>query len=387
MFRPHRRNFLWSNDFGVASQVKDCPLADTCSALSTGQSHDQLSGSGQAIGRPVTDKIRRVVPSSYLTRTCDFGPIFVVIGARYLHSLAGADRPARTCAPQVRIQAPGERPTAGRMRTQLANKLPQVPLHHEKSTMPQRIILSLLVVCVLTTVTQVRAASIGMNFTCDGGFCDEPNDLLPGEVAGLVPQANWNNANGPYSGTEADIFGPLSGLLADDAGVNSGASLTWIGGDGDPGTGTSIATPDGKLFQGIIQGHALSSIPIEVTVDNVPYAQYDVYVYVGEFFNTTSSARIGDQTFYYDATSNFDTDGYVQATATTIAGASLASYVLFEGLTDNSFTLELIRRTGSRTGISGFQIVETAAVPEPSTYAMAAIGLVGMFAYRLRRRR
>lgn len=252
--------------------------------------------------------------------------------------------------------------------------------------MRQLLILTLIVSSALVTCSRLQAASIGMNFTCDGGFCNEPNDVLPGELAGLVPQANWNNANGPYTGDTSIITGPIAGVLVDDSGVDSGATLQWNGGGGDPGSGASTATPNGKLFHGFIQGNALSQIPIEVTVSDVPYSQYDVIVYVSEFFNSVSSATIGSQEFFYDAAPNFDVSGFVQATATNLGDATEASYVLFEGLADDEFTLELVLQSGSRTGITGFQIVNTSVVPEPSTYAMAVLSLLGLGCLTLKRK-
>src|SRR3954447_23575466 len=61
-------------------------------------------------------------------------------------------------------------------------------------------------------------AGIGVNFTGGGNGSSPPISLLPTDVAGVVPQANYNNFAG----------GTGTGLaLVDNTGVASPATLTY----------------------------------------------------------------------------------------------------------------------------------------------------------------
>ena len=81
--------------------------------------------------------------------------------------------------------------------------------------------------------------------------------------------------------------------------------------------------------------------------------------------------KLGSQEFFYIQSSNFTTDGFVKATATNYADRKLATYAVFDNLTDSAFTMEIIKQGGNRAAIAGLQVVQ---LPEPSSFVLTAIG-------------
>jgi hypothetical protein len=229
-----------------------------------------------------------------------------------------------------------------------------------------------------------RAASIGINFNGGGNASSPPVSLLPTDVAGVVPQANYNNFGG----------GSGTGLaLIDSTGVASPAILTYTASGNYSSIGGAAIAPAGgdeKLNTGFVYGNG------SFTVAGVPYARYDVYVYMlndaaGRIETTSLTAGGPAQTFYGAAATPSDSGHvdqnagtsyvYTQTVSTNLATPTAAGdYVLFSGLTAPSFTF-----TNSAPGngyLNGFQVVEN--LPEPG-----ALGLCGVtcLAALLRRRR
>lgn len=231
------------------------------------------------------------------------------------------------------------------------------------------------VACLCVASAEALAGgSIGINFTATS-FGGGPFELAPGDVAGVAPQANWNNTSPVEAGGNAEVVSPISGTLVDHTGAATGTTVAWLA-DKQVNSDGNTDTPDERLFRGTIEGFFITGgTELEVTVSNVPYAKYDVIAYLMGFgFDTDASAHIGDQSYFYVQSSDFTTDGYIQATATTEAGATLATYAVFTGLTGSEFTLELFKTDGNRASLAGLQVVE---VPEPSGVALLALsGLV-----------
>ncbi len=235
---------------------------------------------------------------------------------------------------------------------------------------------SLMAIMVLVGIFSPRFAlanSIGLNFTGDR-FGGGPYPILPGETAGIVPQANWNNTNPVANGSTADVVSPVAGTLVDNTGAATGVTLQWLNANATINTNGGTTTPNERLFRGAVEGSffAEPSAQLQVVVSNIPYAHYDVIAYVVGFgFTADSSVRLGSQEFFYNQSSNFTTDGFIKATATTHDTRTLATYAEFDNLTGTSFTLDLIHQGGNRPAIDGFQIV---AVPEPGSALLAAVG-------------
>lgn len=245
--------------------------------------------------------------------------------------------------------------------------------------MVKKLVTATLLAISLTSIS--HAASIGINFTATR-FGGGPYPILPHETAGLVPQQNWNNSTPTGNGNTADISSPVPGSIVDSSGSATPLQIEWFNGNDEVNTDGGLTTPDERLYRGIVEGEwfAPPSPQLAISVTNVPYPEYKVIVYLATFgFGATTSIQLGDEEYYLIQSSDFTTDGFIEATATSLETATLATYAVFDGLTDSSFEITLNKRGGNRPGIGGFQIV---AVPEPSSAVLLGAGLLlGVTAY------
>lgn len=227
-------------------------------------------------------------------------------------------------------------------------------------------------------------AQIGLNFT--GGShllaaIDEP---------GVVAGANWNNVIGGGGTT-------LSGLLDASGAVTSASVMVNSGNTYDAFTVPMTSNPaTNKLYSGGLfgLGNNTADTEVSITVNNIPYAAYDVYVYssTDTANNPTLSNTIGATTYYYGSDGTFGNSSATSLLLTTSTDPlnptrGPAQYQLFGGLTGSSFTLTT---GGSMSGIIsnnvfGLHIVAAQAVPEPGSLALLigfGIAGAGVFARR-----
>jgi hypothetical protein len=220
-----------------------------------------------------------------------------------------------------------------------------------------------------------QADTIGINFA-GGNNAGAPTPLNPGDVAGVVQQGNWNNANG--------TGGTLTGLT-NGVGVATSASATWHA-DGTWGSGTGTANGNLKLFNGYLD--ATGTSPTTVTVSGLhasgftgPYA---VLVYLNG--DGSGGGRSGNYTI--GATTIFAIDNtpfkgtYVQATS---GNGNNGNYIEFDGLTDDSFILSAVP-VNFRSPVNAVQVAQE-PVPEPATLALAGLSILGLVGYASKRRK
>ena len=206
---------------------------------------------------------------------------------------------------------------------------------------------------------------IGINFNSDRGTDAE---LGPDEIAGFpeVAQLNWNNsdgganAQGGANGSQADIISPVSGVIVDDTGGDSGVTVDWTS-NGTWNTNNSFESPDAKLMNGYIDnigGGGFATVDFQ----GIPYSSYDVYVYFGSDGNGRTGAvesTTAGQIFSYTTDSQkggFDPEIDYVLTEDETDSYPPANYCVFKEQSGSDFSVQ-INRGSSNSGIHGIQIV------------------------------
>lgn len=210
----------------------------------------------------------------------------------------------------------------------------------------------------ISTLPSLSAAeSIGLNFSVPR---NAETELDPDEAAGQaeVEQSHWNNLPGA-NGTES--------VLKDSMGAEvKGLAVEWKVPAGDTAWRSKTGAPWGfsgsnlKLQKGHIQ------LGGSLMVTGVPYAKYDVYVYLNAGDNggkgrvaisPPSGEADAGSAFYYNFTW---LDGkFVKAASKDETAIEKANFVVFSGNASREFTLDWKGDLGGGwTGVSGVQIVE-----------------------------
>ncbi len=103
-------------------------------------------------------------------------------------------------------------------------------------------------------------------------------------TGGVVPMSNWNNESGhTFSGS----------TLANNTGGSSGATFSLNGATSTWGTGSA-----NQLLNGYVAVNDYN--PMTLTVSNIPYAHYSLYVYVGDSaVGNQEEATVNGTTYYY----------------------------------------------------------------------------------------
>lgn len=238
----------------------------------------------------------------------------------------------------------------------------------------------------LLGVSSAMGTSIAINFSGGGGGAgsqaDDQRDLLPTDVAGVVPSTNWNNS-GPTP------TGALPGLLSSDMGPTA-ASVSWAAN----GVWTAHNTPVGSdpnlvLTNGYLDDTNPAGDPqvgTNVTFSNLPFiGPYDIYVYYGSDGNnrTGTITASNSPTVYNISTNTNPFDGqFSLATPEDDGNTDDGEYALFQGVTGDSVTITGLRGSNN-IGIHGVQLV--GIIPEPTGLGVLAVGGLGLLARRRRR--
>lgn len=176
---------------------------------------------------------------------------------------------------------------------------------------------AILTVCML--LTEVSANTISLNFVRASGG---ETPLASFDTAGVVPVGNWNNAPQANANSHSNF------ALVDNSGAASGATASWQSG----GATFSVATTgsggaaDKKMMTGYLDqsGNGLNQIHT-VTVSNIPYANYDVYLYHSSSGGANRTARYRANTvdlFTRNLGTTNTFNGFVQNQHATLAAAN-----------------------------------------------------------------
>jgi uncharacterized repeat protein (TIGR02543 family) len=190
-------------------------------------------------------------------------------------------------------------------------------------------------------------------------------------IAGLtaVEQTNWNQSGNNHGGSPMDN-------VKNNGGTATTLDVSWAG-----GTWGSTGTPaiaNARLLRGALENGV-------ITLAQIPYAQFDVYVYLGGQDGRPGSIRLDDcddtdypNTFkyYYTAMANpTNPVVWTQTLDTSSAGTNpTANYAVFSNVTRDSDGDIQIKFADGNAGIAGFQIVEIPVVSGYGSWATANAG-------------
>ncbi|MEY4916462.1 MAG: hypothetical protein RL616_375, partial [Verrucomicrobiota bacterium] len=130
------------------------------------------------------------------------------------------------------------------------------------------------------SVPTVFRGAIGLHFVSTS---DVDGTLGTNDIAGVVPQTRWNdtlplsNWNRP-AGSTADFLTPLTNkIVRCDGLVVTNLTVNWTADASD--ASRNAGSPDRRLMDGFIRAHA--TVEAVLTISNIPFASYDLYVVVG----------------------------------------------------------------------------------------------------------
>jgi hypothetical protein len=224
-----------------------------------------------------------------------------------------------------------------------------------------------------------EADEIGINFE-GGNNAGAPTAMLPTDVAGVIHQPDWNNAAGA---------GGTSNGLVNQSGVSTSASVTWHA-DNTWGSKTGTSDGDHKLYNGYLDATGTSATTVAVSGLHAAgfTGTYSVLVYYTG--DSVGAGRSGAYTINGITETGLDNTGFNGTYIQAIPGNdNNGNYLLFEGLTGDSFTLSAtpLNTSGTnRSPVNAIQIA-TGTVPEPTSLALAGIGLLSALGYSWKRRK
>lgn len=216
--------------------------------------------------------------------------------------------------------------------------------------------------------------SIGITFAATVGDGADRNlgPLVLAGAPGFV-QRNWNSTssyqNAPLTATATEIVTPSAGVLVDSSGIATSAGFSVQA----SGAFSRLNNPLGSIG-GLYSGYLFSNqdtTPVLIDLDDIPYARYDVVIYVMGFNNTVQATienvNSGSGPEYAFRTPAILASGeqpnwvhsadQTAASNGTSANFPIATHVIFRGLTGSSQSFDL-NRILDNPGVAAIQIVE-----------------------------
>jgi hypothetical protein len=221
------------------------------------------------------------------------------------------------------------------------------------------------------------APSIAINFASDqpgaGSAVTGP--------AGVLNTVTWNNLTGADSAAPVTLNADVAGTLTPTAATVTWSSPnTWASTGAGEENNTAPAGANRNLMTGYIDTLGLGAEGITINVSDLPAVQgfpfFDVYVYIqGGANNRGGTYTIGGTTITHQGDVGFN-GTFLEDTVDpgTTAGSN---YIVFRGLTGDSFTLDAVPTLGNpaRAPVNAIEIVAS-PVPEPATLALLGAGAI-----------
>lgn len=238
------------------------------------------------------------------------------------------------------------------------------------------------------TLSLAQAETISLNFVrgSDGAI-----NMPTASIAGAVPVANWNNSPQANANTNTGF------ALVNEFGVATTATADWQSGGASWSvvhTGTAAAG-DLEMMTGYLDqgGTGVGQIHT-VTINNIPYANYDVYLYHSSSGGPNRTARYranGYDLFTRNLTPADVLNTYITSQYVTLADATVSAlagnYIRWDRMIGATLNIEAqglgdtdggSGEVNVRAPIQGIQIVEItvpADLPKVETLPASSIGI------------
>jgi uncharacterized protein (DUF1800 family) len=196
--------------------------------------------------------------------------------------------------------------------------------------------------------------------------CERQNSatLGPGEPAGFFRLPHWNAPPPlPQWMPDGTVLSGSTSALKDHRGQVTSAAASWSYHHSE--VGLHKGTGDERLLDGMVitQRSASSNIPVSVSVTGIPYATYDLLVYVGYVYPGSRGflRRGGDPATdrYFVAASAPPFSGWKEITANTQAGIAPGNFIRYRNLTGPIQSLSLRPIDYDAVAIHGLQIIDS----------------------------
>jgi uncharacterized protein (DUF1800 family) len=208
----------------------------------------------------------------------------------------------------------------------------------------------------LSAPTPFRGA-IGLHFV---SLRDLDGKLGSNEIAGLVPQMRWNDTlplrtYNRATGFTAHLSTPVTGRVSrSDGAVLTNVTVGWASAHTDGNH--NLGTPDQRLMCGFIR--AADGTPASLTISNVPFAAYDLYVYVGgRYDDQLGRVSLGTNPAtvrLFQTMTTAPQREFIEATPTFRRG----DYVVYSNLTDTVVSVSVTNVDGGSLGLHAVQLVD-----------------------------